>query len=599
MILKLAKEYVEKFPEETGRVLHDTTHFVRESDGEVMKSLLNELDQNQVRTALDKPCNENGDEGTGCTYTLLECYIVRGNRDLVRILVDKGAKPREGTFHRMIDSVKGKPIRIEDVVKAFNEVVQKAANHRNTEFDKLDEIEPDQELLKSLTHKYKGMNAIEYACYEQNEDMFRVLMNTEGALKFHKKKLYPHMRQDVAFDVTDLTPDTQMEQTSISCLEILLCSSFDPDRELRAARIIDAEPFRALTRTYLDRCQTITSIFTVIHILYMCSFTFFTVCSSKLPSNDTNEVNTTPANESDTEEGARSHKPVLYLLWIIWPVLSTLMAMFNLRALASVGEWKNYKRSELFFTIFIEVGFLVLMLAFLICAMAADISFYYHFVSTLLIVGWLSTLKYVTLFGSVNALVTQLRSYIIKDIVSFAAVFIFVYFGFSFAIRALLLCRIENSTMSLNEILYTTYSTLHGMGELTNYAESDGKGSDITMMLVICLYCAVTAVLVMAMINKPFDDVMVQYTNERLLRVKVHLLKSIMWYISVTRWLRWCPSRLPFKRLEKSGRCYTYPKAEANDLEREEESDFNEIKQMCQDIQKKIEDLQSRSKSGY
>lgn len=435
---------------------------------------------------------------------------------------------------------------------------------------------PGARLKTALCTKQQGgMNAVEHACMMQAHQMLELFWNMEHAFK-------TSMNENMwDYDVTNMIPDTTWRQeegthvtgfeledplvvkvinnnnSDVSYLERIIASSVKGDK--RAAKMIGLEPIRLLIHDYVIWDRLLRSSLFVIQFVFMVVFTWHTLnhanpkfaalesCyisnnnnSTTTPNNNNNSTTTPNFNHSATCIEAKKHLPSIVsgVLLMVWPLLGFMFAMLQLVGLCKLikgcGVGVDLKTIILSFP-FYDLTLLICFVLRICCLSDGYFSQnYFELVATIFILGWIRPILYLSYTNILSAFTIALKSSMVKYIVSFIFMFTFVYIGFSLSFKSLLTKHTHaelDKPMSI--IAYVSFVTLFGMGELDQVPDDMEEKVDTVLFLkfVICMYCSCTAILILAMIRQPDEELVARVGSELKSRINLKFLKDISWLL--------------------------------------------------------------------
>ncbi|ESN92681.1 hypothetical protein HELRODRAFT_189566 [Helobdella robusta] len=474
----------------------------------------------------------------------------------------------EDIFHHIVLSYRYSPNNYSKLKIIFNRIL------------KLYPAQVLTKLFNTPSARYKNLNVLEYSCYIQAPKMLELILNSEGVLRRTSEKI-------IGYDVSNFIPETMidddvsqeepadnnkkaqqsdannnnettksgdenptvLEMTSFlpgspcppqpasnspqppsTCLlERIIATSADDER--RAALLMHVPPMRYVVSNYVLVSQVISALLFLLQVIYMICFTAFVISDAKLS-----------VSQDDSFE-ARSKKGInrLYRFFIIIPPLlffiySLIQANTLNRLIEGADEskkgFKLYKLKNIsYYELLLFIGFMSWP------ALKDDL--YFEISVVILVLGWLKPAYYLSYYRYWSAFIVALKSSMTKYLISFAFIFTFVYIGFSMAFRVLLIRRATtpDEEKPMETVAYMTFVTLFGMGELDQMPSEHSTGSILLMKLTVCLYCSSLAILVLAIIRQPDEEVVVRVGSELTPRVNLKFIKEVAWLILLKKHL--------------------------------------------------------------
>ena len=249
----------------------------------------------------------------------------------------------------------------------------------------------------------------------------------------------------------------------------------------------------------------------------------------------------------NTEQPCPTKKPVLpsisySILFAIWPTLSFIFGIIQFAGLRKIvkeaDECFGFKAFISSFPFYDMVLFLLFILRIFSLTNDSFRHHYFEVIASIMILGWIRPSLYLSYTSYLSAFAVALKSSLVKYIMSFIFMFTFVYVGFSFSFKTLLTQYIYwSNDKPLDWVAYLSYVTLFGMGELEQVPnEMEQKLKAVLFLkLVICLYCTCTAVLVLAIIRQPDEELVTQVGAQLKGSINLRFLKDVSWLINLRK----------------------------------------------------------------
>ncbi|XP_052805997.1 uncharacterized protein LOC128235246 isoform X1 [Mya arenaria] len=291
------------------------------------------------------------------------------------------------------------------------------------------------------------------------------------------------------FDVTGLTPRTNNalqgccgRNTSIAPLtEKDMLSNTSESRlsgvewlithtaKSRAAEILDLPPIRVIEKYYTSMVAWTFACMMLVHIVYMSMLTYVGInLLEKL------RVNEEAINSSDQETILLyAVIPIEPALIVIYVMSSTLRYFLtgDIDRRSKMSTKKGFRRVV---SIIASYMFLIICLIFsgLVFAwiglFTSRYSYNDYVFAAAVCIGWLLTISFTRGIRAIHYFYRLLISMIIRDVVRFVIVYLFVILAFGFAFHAIFQVSAETveSYGSIFDTLFLTFNMMIGMGEL-------------------------------------------------------------------------------------------------------------------------------------
>lgn len=504
--------------------------------------------------------------------TLLHHFLLARNSHLSRCLVDFGCEPSMRRFIMRFDSdtvryMASNGFVTQDVVQSqfLFHCISYSYSCKPKEFYKLEDIftsivscVPREKLSRYFLLKSsenKNLNSIEYACRVQANKIFELILNVEGGLKSTDNA--------TNYDVSNLIPDTITSQEDssddfviatiqptklflksfqVSCLERIIASS--EVNESRASKMLVVKPMTYLIDQYILFSKFIRCFMFLLQTLFMIAFTWYNMNS--VSSNFSKLLNGICVANGSVDSSKMCTKEELYfpglssILWLFWPIFTFIFSTYQFVAMSKMLHSCDVKRP--FIRTISEFPWIDLMILLSIFIWVFIVAFqklpqsYFQLVAVIFIAGWLRSALFISFCSHWHGFVVSLQSSLSKYFISFIFVFVFIYIGFSFALK-ILLAEYASAEKSLYIVAFKTLAAVFGMGNLDEMPDEveESAGKAVFIKAVIIAYCSLVAILVLAIIRQPDTELVVRVGTELFPRLKLRLLKDVVWLM---RWRR-------------------------------------------------------------
>jgi len=295
-----------------------------------------------------------------------------------------------------------------------------------------------------------------------------------------------------AFDITGLTPRTDNALSGGSCCRR---SSVEPLKnrdalnhgndieqrlsglewlithtaKARAAEILDLPPIRMIEEYYTSMVAVTFILMMIIHIIYMSVLTYVGVdLLEKL------RVDKTAINASDPETillyAFVPLEPAVIVLYVLWSTVRVLVTgdvdrKSRLSRKTGLARVVSIVSSYMF--LFVCMIFSGLVFAW-IGLFTVRYTYNDYVFAAAICLGWLLTISFTRGIRAIHYFYRMLLSMILRDVVKFLIVYLFVILAFGFAFHALFQVSAETvqKYISPGETLFLTFNMMIGMGEL-------------------------------------------------------------------------------------------------------------------------------------
>ena len=339
------------------------------------------------------------------------------------------------------------------------------------------------------------------------------------------------------FDVSRLTPRSNHSLKGVSPMEDKNYSDKDRkhDREgvqlsglewlitqkvkSQAAHILDLPPIKMIENYYISIVARTFALLMLFHIVYMSIFTYVGVdLLGKL---------------RDDESAISASDPETMLLYIVVPIEPAIIVAYVFYALVryamsdDIGRRSKMIRKRGFSNVISVLSTYMLFLAgviyaALVIAWIALFSVRYHFqdyvLAAALCIGWLFSISFTRGFKIIHYFYRMLLSMMLRDVVRFMIVYLFVLLAFGFAFHVLfqISSAVVQDYETPGDTLFLSFNMMIGMGELfddtfaTNMAAAGRTVTYVKVfyLLYIILSTIILLNLLIAMMNDSYSNIL-------------------------------------------------------------------------------------------
>nr|KAG5701548.1 hypothetical protein BaRGS_024798 [Batillaria attramentaria] len=569
--------------------------------------------------------------------TVLHLAAKEGFREHVNRLVLFGADlskqdMRGNTvFHTLTQLSADYPHKAKIYLGVFEEILEQAAlwwcMQEQLQYPHGDQTTYDvytrQAVLELLTETYNkaDLNVIGLACQVGAADIMQFILSKREVLCFNHDG-------EVLYNVTNMTPLTNNSATGWcpggavvprpSYIEWLLSL----ENAEMASKVLDVQPFRDIEDAYSVVAAWTYAIIMVIHIVYMSMFSYSGI--KVLEGRRKNEVD-------------EEHSTAEILLYTFVPLEPAIILLYNLYRLAKgscagdvsknvihksfrKGMWRLLNRA---LPVLLGIVYALLVIAWVV-TYSLDYKDMDYFLSVAVCLGWLYTVTFTRGFRLIHYFWRMIQNMIIKDILKFLFIYLFVLLAFSFAIHAVFQISSAQADVYATpfDTMFLVFNLMIGMGELfddnldTNM--SAVNRNTVYLKVVYLIYMVLATILLLnmliAMMNDSYSAILRQHgVDWRLESVQlgVDIEKAFPWSTSIF-------SRIKFRKGSQQDhkKRKSHLKDEANAAEETEldalrevrlkmasmeqrlGSDLQQVKHDLDDLRALLRDLTSTQKSS-
>ena len=316
-------------------------------------------------------------------------------------------------------------------------------------------------------------------------------------------------------DYSDKDRKRDREGVRLSGLEWLITQKV----KSRAAQILDLPPIKMIENYYTSIVARTFALLMLFHIVYMSIFTYVGVdLLGKL---------------RDDESAINASDPETLLLYIIVPIEPAIIVIYVFYALVryaisdDIGRRSKMIRKRGFSNVLSVLSTYMLFLtgviyAALVIAWIVLFSVRYHFqdyvLAAALCIGWLFSISFTRGFKIIHYFYRMLLSMILRDVVRFMIVYLFVLLAFGFAFHVLfqISSAVVQDYETPGDTLFLSFNMMIGMGELfddtfaTNMAAAGRTVTYVKVfyLLYIILSTIILLNLLIAMMNDSYSNIL-------------------------------------------------------------------------------------------
>ncbi|XP_025080554.1 uncharacterized protein LOC112556099 [Pomacea canaliculata] len=373
-----------------------------------------------------------------------------------------------------------------------------------------------QAALRLLTETYnkEDLNVLALACKVGAADILRLVLGKSEVMCFH-------YTDEVLYTVTNMTPLTNNSVTGccpggtvvprLSYLEWLLSL----DNSEQACKVLDVQPFRDMEKAYSRVAALTYAIIMAIHIVYMSLFSYSSI--------DLLE-------RRRTDPGSAAWPASRIILYAVVPLEPSFILLYQLYSFAQaicVGEAPlQYKLLLGFrkgFTAVLNTALPVIIgviysssVVIWIILYSVDVSIMEYALALALCVGWLYTISFTRGFRIIHFFWRMIQNMIVKDIVKFFFIYIFVLLGFAFAIHSILqVSQVAASKYpSPLDTMFLVFRMMIGQADIFDDDVNSSVGSSyltflkLTYLVYIVLATILLLNLLIAMMNDSYSAIL-------------------------------------------------------------------------------------------
>ncbi|KAH3824965.1 ankyrin-3-like [Dreissena polymorpha] len=335
----------------------------------------------------------------------------------------------------------------------------------------------------------EGLSVLDMAFKYVVPDILSRLLMMPDVTKYDVTKDIPTGVHTYSFDITGITPRTNnairgccsrasvsplLEKdmnadvgaggSRLSGLEWLITHTV----KTRAAEILDLPPIQMIERYYTSMVAWTFALLMVVHIVYMSVFTYVGIDLLEKLRNASSISYSNP--ETVLLYAFVPLEPAVIILYMIWSTGRYLWTG-DIKRKARLSRKSGF---ALGVSIFGSYIFLVVCTVFagLVLAWIALFSVRYtyndYFFSSAVCIGWLLTVSFTRGIRAIHYFYRMLLSMMLRDVVRFGIVYLFVILAFGFAFHALFQVSqdIVNDYLTVGDTLFLTFNMMIGMGQL-------------------------------------------------------------------------------------------------------------------------------------
>ena len=438
-----------------------------------------------------------------------------------------GLKDSDGNtvLHRLTKATVENSSRAKQHVKMFELILDQAVKwwcmERGLQY-------PDDEDL-FVRYKRQAILSLAIDMYNDADINVLALAFKVGAVQIVKKLMMLNdvMRFDVQnkvrFNVTHLTPLTNDSLTGFcnntrviprpSCMEWLLSL----ESTERASDILDIPPIKQIEKAYGSVAAWTNIVLIILHIAYMSTFSY---CSNALLE----RRRTSPSDYS-----ADGPTILLYIVVPIEPAIFIIYISYRMIKSICMGQFEvSYKLHmgreggvgaliQTYVSVVFSFVYAILVVLWIVL-FTVGYSYHDYFLAPSLLLGWLFTISFTRGFKLIHYFWKMIQHMIVKDVLKFLFVYLFVLLAFSFCVHVLFQVSpgLISTYPSPLDTMFLFFNLMIGMGELfdgtvsTNLAVVGRSSLYIKILYIIYMILGTIVLLnlLIAMMNDSYSDIL-------------------------------------------------------------------------------------------
>lgn len=417
------------------------------------------------------PANSEGD-------TLLDIAATGGFEDLVVLLLDYGADPRQGVLFKIVSESVRKPGLSEDMRRMYRLIIASVGKWSNGQ-----DGEEVVNIINSISDQNGGKNVVELAIDEGAVAMLKEIVHTSVLYEFESGGKY-------RFLVRHCLPS----KGRISLIERMVSG----DKVQIGSDMLSIQPFSFLSSQYLWYSSVMYAVFFVFQLIYMVLFSYFCIPNAcKLSDHFQLEAAKCGVNDGEpTSYGTTIKNKVAFIVWPIFTLIFTICLK-----LYQLGGNVFVRRYE-FVGLAFSLSFGTVVIIWFVALVKADsYDLYTGLTAFLFILGWLQTFYYLSYLGELYIFTNLVKAIIINDVLKLASILVFVVVGFSFAIHSIAQTGTPSSNRTLTDTVYLTFASTLNLGDLFDDTMGDSAfaqaGGNLDLLRVIFIAYLIAAFLIL------------------------------------------------------------------------------------------------------
>ncbi|XP_041371421.1 uncharacterized protein LOC121384979 [Gigantopelta aegis] len=475
----------------------------------------------------DADINEQNNRKEGIIHLAASQGFTGAVRRLILYGANLAFKDHEGNtvLHSLTKSSVADPARAKQHVKMFEMVTDEAVKwwcmERGLQYPDDHDLYSryKRQAVLSLTidlYNNADLNVLATAYKVGAVDIVKMLMMMKGVMCFE-------VQNKVRFNVTHLTPLTNNSLTGFcnntrviprpSCIEWLLSlESTD-----KASEILDIPPIKLIEKAYGSVAAWTNIVLIILHIAYMATFSY---CSNALLE----RRRISPSDYSVDAPTVLLYavvpiEPALFLFYVLYRTIkSVCMGQFTVSYKLHIGrDGGVVTLIETYISILFSFVYAILVVVWIVL-FSVGYSYHDYFLAPSLLLGWLFTISFTRGFKLIHYFWKMIQHMIIKDVLKFLFVYLFVLLAFSFCVHVLFQVSpalIANYASPL-DTMFLFFNLMIGMGELFDGSvatslQAVGRSTLYIKILYIIYMILGTIVLLnllIAMMNDSYSDIL-------------------------------------------------------------------------------------------
>lgn len=391
-------------------------------------------------------------------------------------------------------------------------------------------------LVNDICNK-KGLSVMDQAFSSGAPAILSRLLMMENVMMFEETKDAQCMYN---FDITGVTPRTNNtlrgfcnRRASVAPLQEKMDDSGENvDERLsglewlithtaraRTAEVLDLPPVKMIENYYTSMVAWTFALLMIFHIIYMSVFTYVGVDLLDKLRRDESLINRSDA-ETILLYAFVPIEPVIIILYVLTTLVRYLATgdinrRSRLSRKSGIGRFVSVISAYMF--MFVTVVYSGLVIAWII-SFSYRYSYNDYILAAAICIGWLITIAFTRGFRAIHYFYRMLISMILRDVVRFIIVYLFVIMAFGFAFHVLF--QVSGATATdyptPGDTLFLTFNMMIGMGELfdgTFEANMEAVGrtptyAKVFYLLYIILSTIILLNLLIAMMNDSYSMIL-------------------------------------------------------------------------------------------
>ncbi|XP_067686489.1 transient receptor potential cation channel subfamily A member 1-like [Haliotis asinina] len=500
---------------------------VRPGEPEVLDTML-DIYETMKR---DVDINEPNDVKETVLHRATMAGFDEGVKRLILFESDLSLQCKEGNtvLHCLTSAIVDNPTKVHMYLKVLDVIIDQAVRwwcikngHRFPDDSRDLYFHYKRQAVRYLTcgiYNKSDLNVLSLACRVGCVQVVERIVLMEHVMCFSLQK-------KTRYDITHITPRTNDSLSGMrgsgkvvprpSCLEWLL-STESPER---AARVLDIAPMKEIERVYSNVAAVTYLLIIVLHILYMTLFSISAVALGE------KRRNTTSDNSIDVPT------VIFYAVVPLEPALLLLYMIYSFIKVLCQGEftmkYRLQKGSSDFVSLIIRYSSIVLSVVYS-CLVFVWMGLYMggytyqdYILAPALLMGWFMSITYTRGFRPIHYFWRMIQNMIIRDVMKFIFIYLFVLLGFSFALHVLFQASSQVIASYPNPLhtMFLTFNLMLGMADLFDEAFETNMSlagrHTVYAKIIFLVYMVLAAIvllnLLIAMMNTSYSAILQKQT---------------------------------------------------------------------------------------